>query len=143
MLIMQLVLEERYCFRWIAWQMPYKKGMRNCMNQLLLDDEEYYFQISEELGDDKCFILIIYDITDNKRRVKFAKLLEGYGKRVQKSAFEAMLTPQKYDKLVNEIPRFISTKNGEDSVRIYRIIGKGKVTAWGNSPDFEEEIILI
>lgn len=117
--------------------------MRNCMNRLLLDDEEYYFQISEELGDDKCFILIIYDITDNKRRVKFAKLLEGYGKRVQKSAFEAMLTPQKYDKLVNEIPRFTSTKNGEDSVRIYRIIGKGKVTAWGNSPDFEEEIILI
>ena len=113
------------------------------MSQLLLDDEDYYFQISEELENDKCFILIIYDIVDNKRRVKFAKLLEGYGRRVQKSAFEAMLSPQKYNKLVNEIPRYISAKKGEDSVRVYRIIGKGKVTAWGDSPNFEEEIILI
>ena len=55
------------------------------MNPLLFDDEEYYFQISDELENDKQFVLIIYDITDNKRRTKFAKLMEGYGKRVQKS----------------------------------------------------------
>lgn len=54
-----------------------------CMNQLLFDDEEYYFQITDELESDRQFILIIYDIVDNKRRTKFAKLLEGYGKRVQ------------------------------------------------------------
>ena len=52
------------------------------MNQLLFDDEEYYFQITDELESDRQFILIIYDIVDNKRRTKFAKLLEGYGKRV-------------------------------------------------------------
>ena len=50
------------------------------MNQLLSDDEEYYFQITDELESDRQFILIIYDIVDNKRRTKFAKLLEGYGK---------------------------------------------------------------
>ena len=50
-----------------------------CMNQLLFDDEEYYFQITDELESDRQFILIIYDIVDNKRRTKFAKLLEGYG----------------------------------------------------------------
>lgn len=49
-----------------------------CMNQLLFDDEEYYFQITDELESDRQFILIIYDIVDNKRRTKFAKLLEGY-----------------------------------------------------------------
>ena len=54
------------------------------MSQFLSDEEDYYFQIAEELEDDKQFILIIYDITDNRRRLKFAKLLEGYGKRVQK-----------------------------------------------------------
>ena len=65
------------------------------MNQLLFDDEEYYFQITDELESDRQFILIIYDIVDNKRRTKFAKLLEGYGKRVLKSAFEAMLSGRK------------------------------------------------
>ena len=54
--------------------------MQSFMSQLSFDDEDYYFQIAEELEDDKQFILIIYDIVDNKRRVKFAKFLEGYGK---------------------------------------------------------------
>lgn len=76
-----------------------KKGTRDYMNQLLYDDEDYYFQISEDLADDKQFILIIYDIVDNKRRIRFSKFLEGYGKRVQKSAFEAMLSEKSYEKL--------------------------------------------
>lgn len=54
--------------------------MQSFMSQLSFDDEDYYFQIAEELEDDKQFILIIYDIVDNKRRIKFAKFLEGYGK---------------------------------------------------------------
>lgn len=38
-------------------------------------DEEYYFQISDEVNDERLFVLIIYDIVDNKRRVKFAKTM--------------------------------------------------------------------
>ena len=113
-----------------------------CMNQLLFDDEEYYFQITDELESDRLFILIIYDIVDNKRRTKFAKLLEGYGKRVQKSAFEAMLSEKNYYKLIDQIPAYID-RNGEDSVRVYKITGKGKVKSWGIEPVSEEEIILV
>lgn len=51
--------------------------MQIFMSQLPFDDEDYYFQISEELESDKEFILIIYDIVENKKRVKFAKLLSG------------------------------------------------------------------
>ena len=113
-----------------------------CMNQLLFDDEEYYFQITDELESDRQFILIIYDIVDNKRPTKFAKLLEGYGKRVQKSAFEAMLSEKNYYKLIDQIPAYID-RNGEDSVRVYKITGKGKVKSWGIEPVSEEEIILV
>lgn len=116
--------------------------MQVCMSQLLFGDEEYYFQIADELECDRQFVLIIYDIVDNKRRTKFAKLLEGYGKRVQKSAFEAMLTDKNYNKLIEQIPLYID-RNGEDSVRVYKITGKGKVKSWGLEPVFEEEIILI
>ena len=111
------------------------------MSQLSYDDEDYYFQISDELESDKEFVLIIYDIVDNRKRVKLAKLLSGYGKRVQKSAFEAMLTTQRYNKLIEEIPRSIDKT--EDNVRIYKITGKGKVTSWGEVPEFDEEIVLI
>lgn len=111
------------------------------MSQLSYDDEDYYFQISDELESDKEFVLIIYDIVDNRKRVKLAKLLSGYGKRVQKSAFEAMLTTQRYNKLIEENPRYIDKT--EDNVRIYKITGKGKVTLWGEVPEFDEEIVLI
>ena len=111
------------------------------MSQLSYDDEDYYFQISDELESDKEFVLIIYDIVDNRKRVKLAKLLSGYGKRVQKSAFEAMLTTQRYNKLIEEIQRYIDKT--EDNVRIYKITGKGKVTSWGEVPEFDEEIVLI
>jgi len=36
--------------------------------------------------------LLIYDISRNKLRTKVAKIAEGYGVRVQKSAFECRLT---------------------------------------------------
>lgn len=113
------------------------------MSQLLYDDEDYYFQIADEAQNDKEFILIIYDIVDNKRRTKFAKMLEGYGKRVQKSAFEAMLSAKSYQKLIEEIPKHVNSKNIEDSVRVYRIVGKGRVISWGKIPETEEEIIII
>ncbi|TVW81228.1 CRISPR-associated endonuclease Cas2 [Streptococcus pneumoniae] len=37
------------------------------------------------------FCLIIYDIISNKRRLRLAKLLEGFGMRVQRSCFEVDL----------------------------------------------------
>lgn len=105
-------------------------------------EEDYYFQIDEDCRDNHVFVLIIYDIVSNKRRVKFAKFLLGYGFRVQKSAFEATLPLGKYNKLIHEIPRYISLE--EDSVRLYKIIGKGQVISWGEVEKQDmEDIILI
>ena len=42
--------------------------------------------VSKEFARKKTkFCLVIYDIVSNKRRLKLAKLLEGYGRRVQRS----------------------------------------------------------
>ena len=40
----------------------------------------------------KYVVVIIYDISEDKQRLKMAKFLNSYGHRVQKSAFEACLT---------------------------------------------------
>ena len=103
--------------------------------------EQLLFENNKEADPEKVFVLIIYDIIDNRKRNKLAKLLEGYGFRIQKSAFEAMLTKSKYKKLLTELEPYGTT---EDSVRIYKIIGKGQVTVFGEQKTVEaEEVILI
>ena len=90
----------------------------------------------------KPLFLIIYDIVDNKKRLAFAKKLNGYGFRVQKSAFEAMITESLYRKLIDEIPRMIDKEL--DSVRVYKIRGSGEVNLFGVSPAIaDEEVIII
>ena len=87
------------------------------------------------------FSLLIYDIVDNKKRTKFAKYMEGYGIRVQKSAFEIRINKQKFDKMLLGIPAFVS---GEDSVKLYKIRGNREVYCWGNAkPEISEEIIFL
>ena len=53
---------------------------------------ENYFWNTETTVEKKIYILVIYDIVSNKRRNAFAKKMNGYGFRVQKSAFEAMIS---------------------------------------------------
>ena len=104
--------------------------------------ENYFWNTEEENSIKKLYILVIYDIVDNKRRVSFAKKLNGYGFRVQKSAFEAMITESLYRKLIDEISRMIDKEL--DSVRVYKIRGSGEVNLFGVSPAIaDEEVIII
>ncbi|RRD93721.1 CRISPR-associated endonuclease Cas2 [Clostridiales bacterium COT073_COT-073] len=102
---------------------------------------ETYLWDTEQEKNKKVYVLVIYDITDNKRRTKFAKYLNGYGFRVQKSAFEAKIEMVLYRKLLKEITKYIDTE--EDSVRIYKIIGSGEVTLYGNNLEVVAEEFLI
>ncbi|MBX2990254.1 MAG: CRISPR-associated endonuclease Cas2 [Bacteroidetes bacterium] len=81
------------------------------------------------------FILISYDIADDKQRTKIAKLLEAHGSRVQYSVFECNLTETQLSLLKTKLAKRVAV---EDSIRFYRlckectkridILGTGKVT---------------
>lgn len=107
---------------------------------MIVFDEDYYFEIIDEERNEKVFVLIIYDIINNSKRVRLAKLLQGYGFRVQKSAFEAIITKKKYDKLVKELKHFVSK---EDSIRIYKLIGKGQVLNLGMKIIHDQEDVIV
>ena len=92
------------------------------------------------LQKDKYLVLIIYDISDNKRRLKLAKHLESYGTRVQKSAFEAWLTKKKISKLMDSLRKIVQT---EDNVRIYKLKGYGEITVMGSQNFVNEEDVII
>src|SRR5271155_4509598 len=94
---------------------------------------EEYFNLPLDVDDSsgavtKTFVLIIYDIVDNKRRTSLAKTLSGFGYRVQESAFEAMLTKAQLTKLLTKIEHF---SKEEDNIRIYKIRGDAAVTFYG------------
>lgn len=101
---------------------------------------DFSFEKEELNVERKYLILVIYDIIDNRRRVRFSKFLEGYGTRIQKSAFEAYLTQRLYDKLINEIPFRISE---EDNIRVYKIYEQNEILQFGVVIDYEKEDTII
>lgn len=92
-------------------------------------------------SENRYVVLVIYDIIDNKRRGRMVKCLEGYGLRVQKSAFEAYVTRKKYEKLVRETSHIVD--EDEDSLRIYLLSENTSVRTWGKVPDWNEDVIIV
>lgn len=76
------------------------------------------------------FYLICYDIVLDRRRNKVARLLEGYGMRVQKSVFECVLTPDQRNLLERQLNRYI--KPDEDQVRFYPL-----------SPRYRQKVLVL
>lgn len=93
-------------------------------------------------GDERKYIvLIIYDISDNKQRLKLAKLLSSFGNRVQKSAFEAYLTRKQYTNMVNGIEKMI---HKDDNIRIYRLNNYEEIKLFGEKDyTLYEDVIII
>lgn len=64
-------------------------------------------------------VLIVYDIPDDKRRLKLANFLEGYGRRVQYSVFECFISLDEMRQLHQAVKKRVKTT--EDNVRFYWI----------------------
>jgi CRISPR-associated protein Cas2 len=66
------------------------------------------------------FVVISYDIPDDKRRLKVAKLLLDYGgQRVQWSVFECYITNRNLDRLRERLLKVFNAE--QDSIRFYRL----------------------
>ncbi len=65
----------------------------------------------------KQFILIVYDISNDKRRTKLHNLLLDYGTPVQYSAFECILDTKHLAKLRKAAARVVRKR--KDNVRYY------------------------
>lgn len=89
----------------------------------------------------KFIVLIIYDIVDNKCRNKMVKCLETYGVRVQKSAFEALLTRKQYEKMLKESSTIID--ESVDSLRVYVLDDIIDVYTWGIGERKETDCVIL
>ena len=71
------------------------------------------------------FILISYDVANDRRRTKIAKALEGNGTRVQYSVFECELSAKQFTELKTKLLKFLQPRGKAipptDSIRCYRL----------------------
>jgi CRISPR-associated protein Cas2 len=64
------------------------------------------------------FVLVSYDISNDRSRTKVAKILRDHGTRVQYSVFECNLTEKQKRKLQARLARYIAEG---DSIRYYTL----------------------
>jgi CRISPR-associated protein Cas2 len=65
------------------------------------------------------FVVVAYDISDDRRRLRVMKMLQGYGHHVQESVFECDLEPAVYRKMVQRL--HVLVKPEADNVRFYHL----------------------
>lgn len=65
------------------------------------------------------FIVVSYDIVDDKRRTKISKELENFGTRVQYSVFETLLDEERLKEMIEKVTSII--EKDEDSIRVYKL----------------------
>ncbi len=63
------------------------------------------------------FVLVSYDIPDNRRRTRVMKTLKNFGAHVQYSVFECQVSAKDYQRLREQLGELINRR--EDSVRFY------------------------
>jgi CRISPR-associated protein Cas2 len=64
------------------------------------------------------YVVVAYDIDDHGRRRRLARLLEGFGERVQRSVFECDLNGRELAMLLHRLERFA---HAGDAIRVYRL----------------------
>ena len=90
------------------------------------------------------FIVISYDIKDDKRRSRIFKALKNFGQWVQYSVFECELDKMHFLKLRDRLDHLIDAKQ-DDSIRFYFLCEncKRQVERIGGEKPREEKAIVV
>ena len=90
--------------------------------------------------------LVSYDISSDRLRNKIAKMLEGYGERVQYSVFECLLTQPQFAEMYGKL--LVLMDAGDDgNIRIYDLCQncRKKLRFIGTPPEqnSEKDVVVI
>ena len=88
------------------------------------------------------YIVVSYDVPEDKRRTKIHSILKSYGQWMQYSVFECSLSDTQYAKLRSRLNKVI--KPDQDSIRFYFLCGccQGKVERIGGEPLRDDTIFF-
>jgi CRISPR-associated protein Cas2 len=90
------------------------------------------------------FVVVVYDISDDKRRTKLHNVLLNFGTPVQYSVFECLLDGERLAEMKRSVERVIRPR--KDRVRFYYIcqqcLSKTEVTS-GEEVLHETDVIVV
>lgn len=91
----------------------------------------------------KSFIVVVYDISNDKRRTKLHNKLKDFGSPIQYSVFECVLTSSEIVKMKQDVRKI--TRPRLDHVRFYTLCTecKGKVEIIGRSEVTSEVDVVV
>ena len=91
----------------------------------------------------KMFVVVAYDISDDKRRTKLHNTLKNFGAPVQYSVFECILGKEGLEKLKAAVDRVI--KEDKDLVRYYYICNacKKKIETTAGAKVTRERLTIV
>lgn len=89
------------------------------------------------------FLLVAYDISNDKRRTRLHKILEDYGTPVQYSVFECLVDDANLKKMLARIRKILRPRL--DHVRLYTICGscKEKIEVIGRHDVSEQKTVYV
>ena len=89
--------------------------------------------------------MVCYDIRDDRRRLRIARMLEGAGVRVQYSVFECSLAPDQVRELVGRLE--VELDPSQDRVHVFNLCGKDlsdvRVQGQGQRPGHDRGFVLV
>lgn len=89
------------------------------------------------------YLIVAYDISDNKLRAKFSKFLEKYGIRLQYSVFELKASTRVLNLVKAKIEGDFSKKfGGADSVVIFKINNQESIK-YGNAIHRDQDLLIL
>lgn len=87
------------------------------------------------------FVVVVYDVSDDKKRYRIHKAMKGFGEWVQRSAFECHLKDNQIEAMKAKLKRYIDPK--VDMLRIYKISHIPRVWTYGRVELTEDEKFAI
>ena len=89
------------------------------------------------------FVVVSYDVSEDRRRTKIHSILKSYGQWMQYSVFECDLTKTDYAKLRSRLSKLIKPET--DSIRFYFLCGccQGKVERIGGEQVRDDSIFFV
>ena len=89
-------------------------------------------------------ILISYDISDDKKRARFAKYLSRFGHRLQYSVFQIDNSEKILDNIAADLNnKYVKEFDQTDSIYIFRLSPSCEITRFGYAKNEESDIIIV
>ena len=89
-------------------------------------------------------VIISYDISDNKKRAKFAKYIKRFGRMLQYSVYQIDNSERILNNITTDINnKFMKTFEQNDSVYIFQLSSQCRIDKFGYAKNEDDSLLIV